>query len=96
MRISRRKFAQILGATAAAAVARPPLSSARATEPTSPARTEGGIVRLSANENPHGPSPRGIEAMKNGFSIACRYPDKHADEMVDVLAQNVRPRRFGD
>jgi histidinol-phosphate aminotransferase len=86
MRISRRKFAQILGATAAAAVARPALSSARATEPTSPARTESGIVRLSANENPYGPSPRGIEAMKNGFSIACRYPDRHADELVDALA----------
>ena len=86
MRISRRKFAQILGATAAAAVARPALSSARATEPKSPARTESGIVRLSANENPYGPSPRGIEAMKNGFSIACRYPDRHADELVDALA----------
>jgi histidinol-phosphate aminotransferase len=86
MRISRRKFAQLLGAGAAAAVARPAFSIAKATQPATADDVATGVVRLSANENPYGPSARAIEAMKNGFSIACRYPDQHADELIDALA----------
>ena len=54
--ISRRKFAQLLGAGAAAAVVRPRLSFAKPTQSTATSLTAGGnIVRLSANENPYGP-----------------------------------------
>ena len=83
--ISRRRFAQLLGLGAAAAVARPALSLGRSPAP-SPAVTR--IVRLSHNENPYGPSPRALKAITDGFEFACRYPDDHADLLVEALAKN--------
>lgn len=86
MTISRRKFAQLLGAGAAAAVARPALSFARtATAESSTAFT--GVVRLSSNENPYGPSAQALKAMSDAFPLACRYPDEHADALVESLAE---------
>ena len=82
--ISRRRFALLLGAGAAAAVVKPELSLA--TEPV--ARSTGaGVVRLSANENPYGPSPKGLKAMSEAFDLACRYPDDHNDELIEALAK---------
>ena len=83
--ISRRRFAQLLGAGAAAAVARPALSLARAPGP-SPAATR--VVRLSSNENPYGPSPKALKAITDGFEFVCRYPDEHADLLVDAIAKH--------
>jgi len=82
--ISRRRFALLLGAGAAAAVVKPGLSLA--TEPV--ARSTGAsVVRLSANENPYGPSPRGLKAMSEAFDLACRYPDDRNDELIEALAK---------
>ena len=83
--ISRRRFAQLLGAGAAAAVARPALSLARSPSP-SPALAR--IVRLSHNENPYGPSPKALKAITDGFDFACRYPDDHADLLVEAIAEH--------
>jgi histidinol-phosphate aminotransferase len=88
VKISRRKFAQLLGAGAAAAVARPALTLAKtATTDSSSAPVATGIVRLSSNENPYGPSRKALQAMTDSFGIACRYPDKHADALVAALAE---------
>jgi histidinol-phosphate aminotransferase len=83
--ISRRKFAQLLGAGAACFVARPALSFAA--EPEAPESASAGIVRLSANENPYGPSPNALKAMSDAFPLSCRYPDEHMDELIDSLAK---------
>ncbi len=84
--ISRRKFAQLLGAGAACVVARPALSFAA--EPEAAAvSASANLVRLSANENPYGPSPKAFQAMTDAFPLACRYPDAHADELIDALAK---------
>src|SRR5439155_11577230 len=45
------------------------------------------VVRLSSNENPYGPSPKAFEAMNDSFGLACRYPDEHADLLVEALAK---------
>ncbi|HKS09514.1 MAG TPA: aminotransferase class I/II-fold pyridoxal phosphate-dependent enzyme [Pyrinomonadaceae bacterium] len=45
------------------------------------------IVRLSSNENPYGPSPAALKAMTDGFSLAWRYPDEHADVLAEDLAR---------
>lgn len=92
--ISRRKFAQLLGVGAACAVAKPAVSLAKTvpiTHPAAPALT--GIVRLSSNENPYGPSPQGLKAMTNVFHLACRYPDENATALIEKLAKlnNVTP-----
>jgi histidinol-phosphate aminotransferase len=82
--ISRRRFAQLLGAGATAAVVRPAFSFA--TEPIAqPATTS--VVRLSSNENPYGPSPKALKAMADAFSLSCRYPDEHVDELIQALAK---------
>ncbi len=86
--VSRRKFAQLLGAGAAAALVRPPLSFAKLTQPSATSPTAGGaIVRLSANENPYGPSPNALKAMTNSFGLSCRYPDEHNNVLIDKVAK---------
>ena len=85
--ISRRKFAQLLGAGAAAAVVRPALSFAKPTQSAAMPLAEGGVVRLSANENPYGPSPKAFEAITDSFGLVCRYPDEHNNLLIDKLAK---------
>ena len=88
MSISRRKFAQLLGAGAAAAITRPALTLAKAAPAAAPnAAAQAGLVRLSSNENPYGPSPRALKAMSDAFDLACRYPDENAEALVEALAQ---------
>jgi histidinol-phosphate aminotransferase len=94
--ISRRRFAQLLTVGAAAAVVKPALSLAKTTEPAAspPAAAlakagsaSTGIIRLSANENPYGPSPKALKAMTESFGLSNRYPDEHADQLVEALAK---------
>src|SRR6516165_6512511 len=85
--ISRRDFARLLGAGAAAAVVRPAISFAKPTQSVTTPLAEGGIVRLSANENPYGPSPKAFQAITDSFGLACRYPDEHNNVLIDKLAK---------
>src|SRR5438034_1029122 len=85
--ISRRDFARLLGASAAAAVVRPPIAFAKPTQAVTTPLTEGGIVRLSANENPYGPSPKSLQAITDSFGLACRYPDEHNNVLIDKVAK---------
>jgi histidinol-phosphate aminotransferase len=82
--ISRRRFAEMLAATAAAALVRPVVSLAAKSATTSISR---GVVRLSANENPYGPSARALQAMRDAFALACRYPDEQNDLLIAKLAK---------
>jgi len=81
--IPRRKFAHLLAAGAAAAVVRPAISFARQPEH---ATGTAGIVRLSANENPYGPSLKAHRAMQNSLDVCCRYPDEQNDVLIEKLA----------
>jgi histidinol-phosphate aminotransferase len=81
--ISRRTFAHLLAAGAAAAVVRPAISFARQPEH---ATGTAGIVRLNANENPYGPSLKAHQAMQNSFDVCCRYPDEQNDVLIEKLA----------
>jgi histidinol-phosphate aminotransferase len=85
-RISRRRFAQMFGAGAAYVVARG-TSMAGSLDAGTPAPSAAGVVRLSSNENPYGPSPMALKAMTDGFSLAWRYPDEHADLLIETLAR---------
>ena len=84
--ISRRKFAHLLGIGAAAAIVRPRITIATET-PTVPAKAKAGMVRLSANENPYGPSAHAHEAMKNAHGVCNRYPDEANDLLIDKIAK---------
>ena len=86
--VSRRRFAQLLGAGAVLSVTRPALSFAKpvvAAPGLVPATS--GVVRLSSNENPYGPSPKALKAMNDVFNLACRYPDEHNDLLIDAIAK---------
>ncbi|CAN5560743.1 pyridoxal phosphate-dependent aminotransferase [soil metagenome] len=82
--ISRRRFAQLLGAGAALAAAKPALSLARSPAPQTAASE---LVRLGSNENSFGPSPKALRAMTESFEFACRYPYGHVDTLVEALAK---------
>jgi len=85
--LSRRDFARLLGAGAAAVVVRPRFSFAKSTQSAATSLAEAGIVRLSANENPYGPSPKAFQAITDSFALACRYPDEHNNVLIDKLAK---------
>jgi len=84
--ISRRRFTQLLGVGAAAAIVRPRITIAKQSA-TVPAPTKAGVVRLSANENPYGPSAKAHEAMKNTHPLCNRYPDEANDVLIDKIAK---------
>ena len=77
--LSRRNFSKMIGVGAAYAALGP---KARAFDAAS-----SNIVRLSSNENPYGPSQAALKAMTDGFSLAWRYPDEHADMLAEELAR---------
>lgn len=89
--LSRRTFGRLLGVSAAYAAAARTVSTrdlfVRAEGNSPLAMSPAGIVRLSANENPYGPSPLAIKAMTDAFDISCRYPDEHADTLIQQLAK---------
>lgn len=84
--ISRRRFTQLLGLGSAAALVRPTISFAQDSPPVANP-TAAGVVRLSSNENPYGPSLNALQAMSDSFGIACRYPDKNSEALVEALAK---------
>lgn len=91
MNLSRRAFARAAGAGAAAAMFSPlvsvkPLFAAPPSAP--PASTPAGEIRLSANENPYGPSAAAMEAMRDAFAKAWRYPDETQEALVDAIAKS--------
>lgn len=82
--ISRRRFAHLLGVGAAAAVVRPSLARGK----SSPGAPTSSAVLLDSNENPFGPAPGALEAIRNSFDLACRYPDETEGKLVAALAQS--------
>ena len=50
-------------------------------------RSKSSIVKLSSNENPYGPSERVLNAIKNSFNDACRYPYEFIQELQKTLAK---------
>ena len=94
MSISRRKFAHLLGVGAAAAIVKPSFGLAKQTQSTwAFPSTDAKVVRLSANENPYGPSSNALKAMTDSFGLSCRYPDEHNNVLINKLAKlnNVGP-----
>jgi histidinol-phosphate aminotransferase len=82
MPLSRRRLLEGLGAGLVAAAARPSLAQARG---------ETGIVRLHRNENPYGPSPEVIAAMrKAALNTANRFPNVESEALRRAVAAHHR------
>jgi histidinol-phosphate aminotransferase len=56
--------------------------------PALPARPADGPLRLGANENPHGPSPAALQAIREGLALAHRYPFAAHGNLVSALAKH--------
>jgi histidinol-phosphate aminotransferase len=80
MTISRRDFAQLVAAGVGAAA----FGRVRVADAATPARS---IVRLSANENPYGPSPVALDAMRTALGVGSRYPDEEVDALTATIAK---------
>jgi histidinol-phosphate aminotransferase len=80
--LSRRRFASALGAALGAAAVPPSLAAAA---PPESAAT--GIIDLSSNENPYGPSPAALAAMTRSQAVAGRYPDAAEKEATETIAR---------
>lgn len=54
------------------------------------------VIKLASNENPLGPSPKALEAIKNSLSGLNRYPDAHAIELKKAVAAklSLKPEQF--
>jgi histidinol-phosphate aminotransferase len=77
----------MLGAGAALSFVRPGVSVAKTPNATAPKSVTNGIIRLNANENPYGPSPKALKAMNDAFGVACRYPFEQNDVLIDKVAK---------
>ncbi len=55
-----------------------------------------GILKMASNENPLGPSPKGVEAARKVLEKANYYPDGGCYELRQKLSQrlNLRPSQF--
>ncbi|MEO8035246.1 MAG: aminotransferase class I/II-fold pyridoxal phosphate-dependent enzyme [Acidobacteriota bacterium] len=85
--LSRRLFAQLLGAGAATAAVAPPLFGANTYSAQRPLASDTGVVRINSNENPYGPSPAALRAITAAFPLVWRYPDETADLLIADLAK---------
>jgi histidinol-phosphate aminotransferase len=48
-----------------------------------------GAIKLASNENPHGPSPRAVEAVRRLLDQVHRYPDGASFQLRNKLAQRL-------
>ena len=87
--MSRRRFAQLLGAGAAYTAVNPAFSVAGELAAVAPRTfpSAANVIRLSSNENPYGPSPMAVKAMTDAFSLAWRYPDEHSDLLIETVSK---------
>lgn len=75
MTLTRRSFAQLLGVGTAVA-ALPDLLA----KPNAP-------VLLNSNENPYGPSPAAVQAIRDAIATSFRYPDEVETALGETVAK---------
>lgn len=95
--LSRRGFSRLLatgvGLAAARTARRAALESfaggAVAPAPRAVAAVAAaGPIRLSSNENPYGPSPAALEAIRGALPLSGRYPDEPAEQLAAELGRH--------
>ena len=89
MPISRRNLLRRLGAGVAGSAALSPIRGfcLSAVLPLSRAGQPAGSIHLDRNENAYGPSEKAVSAMREGTSLANRYPDSEWDGLANSIAQ---------
>lgn len=75
--VSRRHFAQLLGAGAAVAAFPAAFTRAETIRP---------LAILNSNENPYGPSPAALRALREASPQVFRYPDEAENAVHEAIA----------
>ncbi len=83
--IDRRKWLKTIGLSSGFAFVGGLEMLAR--EMPQPSHAPKGLIKLSSNENPYGPSKKVREAFANSFDIACRYPFGVLGELTQMIAK---------
>ncbi len=92
--LSRRGFAGVIGAAIGATLIEGRLAPAAETGASiAGAKEPAGPIRLSANENPYGPSEQARRAIERSVAVGHRYPDSLQESMKRAIAAQhaVRP-----
>ncbi|MGE0554017.1 MAG: histidinol-phosphate transaminase [Gemmatimonadales bacterium] len=93
MTVSRRAFVRGLGGGALLVpfAAGRGLEARMGPEPVAGRRSRAGdLLRLDSNENPNGPSPQALEAIRDTLDEACRYPGDLERRLEERLAAHHR------
>jgi histidinol-phosphate aminotransferase len=85
MRVDRRQWLAALGLAVGGLGTSRLLGAPRGAQSAIPAN-EGGIARLSLNENPLGPAPGVIAALDRERANLCRYTGKELDALLTAIA----------
>jgi histidinol-phosphate aminotransferase len=89
MELSRRAFAEALGAGLGATLIAPRLEGAAlGLETPAAAGSAARPIILNSNENPYGPSASALEAMTRSQVLAARYPDEKETEAIAAIARH--------
>jgi histidinol-phosphate aminotransferase len=95
MVMSRRFFVRALGISGAATLGAGralPLAAEPQVGPGSAAPVPPGAIKLDQNENPFGPGPRVLEAIREAATRGNRYP-RNAADLVEALAKHHAVKR---
>ena len=49
------------------------------------------IIKLGSNENPIGPSPMAIEALKKNLKLISQYPESNLNSLIKDAMQSIQP-----
>jgi histidinol-phosphate aminotransferase len=82
---TRRQFGRSFGAALAAAYVSPKLIQ-NVAGGHHDSHVPSGAIQINFNENPYGPSPRAIEAIRDSEAVAGRYPDSVYNRLTQAIA----------
>jgi len=89
--ISRREFVRALGWSGATTLTGGHLVSARGHESLGElwagAAANASVIQLDSNENPNGPGPRVLDAIRGAFPVIQRYPYDEAAALTSTLTR---------
>jgi histidinol-phosphate aminotransferase len=91
MAINRRDFVRGLGVSAATIGLRPALGgrgleASRVPDGSPPEPAPVTAIRLDSNENPNGPGPEALKAIRESLREASRYPDLPEERLREAIA----------
>src|SRR2546430_12007846 len=84
--LNRRQWIKASGAALVTAALSSQIRPLRAQHEKERTATRAKLVRISANENPFGPSQAAVMAMMQAMEKACRYPFEEAQELMQLIA----------